>query len=340
MKMNQLIAAGILFLSAASCNVQPSTPMNIYWIDVEGGAATLIITPSGESILMDAGWATEDERDAKRIVAAMDDAGITKIDYFIASHFHSDHVNGLPALVKRIPIEQFIDHGNSVEQDRPGSLKAWESYIAVAQQGKRRTIVPGETLLLTGIDLTFVTSNREVLDQAMVNSSPNAHCENASPGKEDTGENASSVGYLLSLGAFDFLNLGDLTVDIQHKLACPTNLIGEIDLYQVPHHGNGIAPQLSWALSPTAAVLNNGPHKGGSPEGYEVISSIPDIKAIWQVHRALDTDDKHNSSAQMTANLTEENDAGYWIKATVQADGSSYLIENERNKYSETYQTK
>jgi hypothetical protein len=142
------------------------------------------------------------------------------------------------------------------------------------------------------------------------------------------------------MGNFQFLNLGDLTVNNQHKLACPENLIGIIDLFQVPHHGNGVGPQLTRALEPTAAVLNNGAHKGGSPEGFEAIDSIPNIQGIWQVHRALDTDDDHNASVQMTANPTEENDAGHGIKAIVALDGTSYRIVNGRNGYSETYQTK
>jgi competence protein ComEC len=306
---------------------------------VEGGAATLIVTPSGQSVLMDAGWDAEAERDAKRIVAAMDDAGIASLDYFIASHFHGDHTSGLPALARRVPIGQFIDHGDSVEQDSPRSVPPWEAYRTTALN-KRRTVVPGDELPLTGVDFRFVTSNRVVLEHALVDSGVNAYCARASAGERMSGENASSVGYLLGLGYFQFLNVGDLTVNYQHALACPRNLIGVIDLLQVPHHGNGIAPQLTWALAPTAAVLNNGPHKGGSPEGFEAISTIPGIQAVWQIHRALDTDDDHNASARMTANLTEEGDAGHWIKATVRADGSSYTIVNGRNAYSETYATK
>ena len=144
----------------------------------------------------------------------------------------------------------------------------------------------------------------------------------------------------LSLGDFQFLNLGDLTVNVQHELACPQNLLGVVDLFQVPHHGNGVAAQLTWALAPTAAVSNNGPHKGGSAEGYEAVSSIPGISGIWQVHRALDTDDEHNTTARRTASLTEENDLGFWIKATVSPDGGSYTIVNARNDYSETYTTR
>ena len=337
--MNKIVGIGIVCLSWVAAQGQQPRAMDIYWIDVEGGAATLIVTPNGESVLMDAGFSVEDERDAKRILAAMDDVGITAIDYFIASHFHRDHVGGLPALARRVSIGQYVDHGDSVEQDRERSRPLWEAYQATAAD-RRRTVVPGDTLPLKGIDFTFVTSNRAVLSHGLVDSTANAHCNGASPGENQSGENASSVGYLLSLGGFEFLNLGDLTVNNQDQLACPRNLIGVVDLFQVPHHGNGVAPQLTRALSPTAAVLNNGPYKGGSSEGFEAISTIPETPAIWQVHRVLDTDDAHNASPQMTANLTEEDDAGHWIKATVSADGTSYSIVNGRNGFSETYTTK
>ncbi len=338
--MTKLTLVGIIFviLAGTSAHGQNAT-LDIYWIDVEGGAATLIVTPARESILMDAGWDTADERDTSRIEAAMNDAGINKIDYFIASHFHGDHMGGVPALAKRTTIGRYIDHGDSVEQDRANSRIAWDAYMSAAD-GNRRSIVPDDELSLKGVQFSFVVSNRKVTNNTFGPQSPNSNCQGASAGDNAMGENSSSLGYLLSLGDFQFLNLGDLTVNIQHRLACPQNLLGIVDLFQVPHHGNGVATQLTWALEPTVAVFNNGPHKGGSPLGFEAISSIPSIDAIWQIHRALDTDDEHNATAEMTANLTEENDLGFWIKATVSADGSNYTIENRRNGYSETYLTK
>ena len=330
----------VLLLSLMSVDGRAQQPtLDIYWIDVEGGAATLIVTPARQSVIMDAGWDRQDERDAERIEAAMNDAGITSIDYFIASHFHGDHVGGVPALAARVPIGQYVDHGDSVEQARERSRVAWDAYLGAAE-GKWRTIVPGDELPLTGLEFTFVASNREIPSRALGRETRNPNCEGASAGDDLSGENSRSVGYLLTLGDFEFLNLGDLTVNVQHELACPQNLLGIVDLFQVPHHGNGVAAQLTRALAPTVAVSNNGPHKGGSAEGYEAVSSIPGIKGTWQLHRALDTDDQHNTKAQMTANLTEENDSGYWIKATVSADGRSYTIENARNEYSETYTTK
>ena len=90
-----LVCAVVLFVcGGVLVHNQPTDTLDIYWIDVEGGAATLIVTPQHESILMDAEWGRTDRRDALRIEAAMQDANVERIDYFIASHFHPDHIGG------------------------------------------------------------------------------------------------------------------------------------------------------------------------------------------------------------------------------------------------------
>ncbi|MBL02938.1 MAG: hypothetical protein CL486_05350, partial [Acidobacteria bacterium] len=135
--MHVLLRVGATVLLASqvvSAQMPSRDTLDIYWIDVEGGAATLIVTPTNESILMDAGWPRSDERDAQRIQAAMTDAGIDRLNYFITSHFHTDHVGGLTALANRVVIDQFIDHGDSVE-DNP---ELWNPYLAVVG-GKRRS---------------------------------------------------------------------------------------------------------------------------------------------------------------------------------------------------------
>ncbi len=334
----QAVAAAVVLL-AVGMNAQtpPTDTLDIYWIDVEGGAATLIVTPAQESILMDAGWGRNDERDAKRIEAAMDDANIERIDYFITSHYHRDHVDGLPALARRVPIGQFLDHGDSVEQDRPTGQASWDAYRSVVD-GKRRTVAPGDKLRLAGVEFSFVAAGRAVPNRPLEPTGANPYCQDASPGDDLQGENAGSVGYMLSLGAFQFLNLGDLTPNIQHQVACPENKIGMVDLYQIPHHGTGLSPALTWAVQPKVAVINNGPHKGGGPEAYEIIEQIDGLEDIWMVHRALDADDAHNTSARLTANQTDEDDcAGFWIRAMVHPDGRSYVLMNGRNGASRTY---
>ena len=335
--LSRVAFAVVLGSLAVSAQSLPGDTLDIYWIDVEGGAATLIVTPARESILMDAGWPRTDERDAKRIQAAMTDAHIDRIDYFLTSHFHRDHVGGLTALADRVEIDQFIDHGDSVEQDRESGLKLWDAYLAVAD-GKRRSVKPGDKLPIRGMEFMFVAAHGETLPRALSPMGPNALCDGASPGETDMSENGRSVGYLVSLGAFQFLNLGDLTVDRQHTLACPANKLGTVDLLQVPHHGNGLAPELLWALTPRVAVSSQGPHKGGSAEGFEIVSQIPGIEDIWQAHRALDTDDAHNTEERLIANHTDEDQClGHWLKAMVHPDGRSYVVLNGRNESRRTY---
>jgi len=311
-------------------------PLQIYWIDVEGGSSTLIVTPTREAVLMDAGWNREDDRDAQRIQAAMQDAGITEIDYFIASHFHGDHVGGAPAIARRVPIRQFRDHGDSVEQETERGRPAWEAYLSAAQ-GKRGTVRPGDTLPLTGVEFRFVAANREVVEAPGAGANPHCGTPMAS---EDLGENSRSVGYMVSLGDFEFLDLGDMTVDVQQTTACPGNRLGVVDLLQVPHHGQGVAAELLWALEPTVAVSNNGASKGGRSDDLATVQKSPGLEGFWQIHRAMAASEDVNTVARMTANLTEENDQGHWIKATIEADGERYQITNARNGYSQAYRTK
>ncbi len=331
------VALGLTVNTPVSSNQDPDAALEIYWVDVEGGGATLVVTPTRQSVLMDAGWARPDERDARRIQAAMRDAGIDQIDYFIASHFHGDHVGGLPALASRVPIGQFIDHGDSVEQGSERGLTSWNAYLGTAGD-RRRTIAPGDKLALRGLEFSFVLGHANTLSRPLMPLGPNPHCDGASAGPDDLGENARTVGYLVSLGGFQFLDLGDVTVNMQHALACPVNKLGEVDIYQVPHHGNGVAPQLTWALSPTVAVVNNGPHKGGTAEGFQVVAATPGLEDIWQSHRALDTETDFRADDALTANITDEDGCeGYWIKAVVSPDGRSYSLSNGRTGDSRTY---
>ena len=339
-------AVALLIFGGAVVHSQPTDTLDIYWIDVEGGAATLIVTPQRQSILMDAGWRRPDDRDALRIEAAMRDANIDRIDYFIASHFHTDHTGGLPALARRVDVEHFFDHGDSVDQDQANSREAFEAYLSVAEGG-RRTITPGDRLPLNDVAFAFVTAHGVIRERPPSPRVPNVFCEDVDPATvaDDMSENSRSVGYLLSLGAFQFVNLGDLTVNVQHKLACPENLLGEVDIFQIPHHGNGVAPQLTWSLQPRVAVLSNGPHKGGSARGYQVVAQTPNIEDVWQLHRPLDaaSNDAGNSYSEdaLTANLTDSEDCeGYWVKAEVHPEGRSYTVSNGRTGSSRSYFSK
>ena len=335
MRTLSLTVFALVLALALPAQSPPTDTLDIYWIDVEGGAATLVVTPYQETVLMDAGWAHPDNRDAHRILAAMRDANVDRIDYFIASHFHTDHTGGLPALAAAVEIGEYLDHGETAEPDRENSAAAFAAYTQTAG-ATRRTIRPGDRLRLEGLQLLFLTAHGRVRDA--VARRPNPLCDTAAPVEPDEGENSRSVGYLLSLGGFQFLNLGDLTVNVQHELACPNNRVGAVDIYQIPHHGDGVAPELTWAVAPTVAVINNGPAKGGGAEGYQVVARTPGLEDLWQVHRRLGNATVDAADEALTANLTDEDDCeGHWIKAVVHPDGRSYTVTNARTGHSRSY---
>jgi competence protein ComEC len=329
-----------MMAGAAALLLAQTRTLDIYWIDVEGGAATLIIAPSGESLLVDTGFPGNDDRDAKRIQAAAMAAGLTRIDNLVITHFHVDHVGGLAALSKAMPIGKIWDHGESIEASQPNGAKLWQDYLAAA--GSRRTVVkPGEKIPLAGVDLTVVSANGEVISEPMKTGFVNKLCDGAERKPTDNTENSRSTGFLLTYGKFTFLDVGDLTWDRETMLGCPVNKVGEVSLMQATHHGfsNGQsgAPALIWSVKPQVVVVNNGARKGFSNGGYETLAKIPGIEGIWQGHKGAMNDADHNTAEDMIANLEEgAADKGNWIKASVSSDGK-FTVTNNRNRFSKTY---
>jgi beta-lactamase superfamily II metal-dependent hydrolase len=334
LKLTLVLAAAAVLLPAQS------RTLDIYWIDVEGGAATLIIAPSGESLLVDTGFPGNDDRDAKRIQAAATAAGLSKIDNLVITHFHVDHVGGVPALSKLMPIGKIWDHGESIEASQPNGATLWKDYLAAA--GNRRTVVkPGDKIPLKGVDITVVSANGEVISKQMKKGFVNKLCEGAERKPTDNTENSRSTGFLLTFGKFTFLDVGDLTWDREMMLACPNNKIGEVSLMQATHlgfsNGQSGAPALIWSLKPQVVVVNNGARKGFSNGGYETLAKIPGIEGIWQGHKGAMNDADHNTAQDMIANLDEGTaDKGNWIKASVSSNGK-FTVTNNRNKFSKSY---
>ena len=336
--MSSLRALGIGLLAALSIRAQTGN-LQIVWTDVEGGAATLIVAPSGQSLLVDTGF-PQDDRDAKRIFAATQAAGLKKIDILWITHFHLDHVGGVPALAKLIPIDKFYDHGDSIEAGTPQGAKLYDDYKAVTQ-GKRVIVKPGDKIPLAGVEITAVSAAGQVISQPINRGGPNDLCKDAQQKPEDKTENGQSAGFLLTYGKFKFLDLGDLTWDREMMLACPVNKLGTVTFFQASHHGfsNGQSgsPALVWALKPQVVVVNDGARKGFDANAYDIIAKIPGIEGIWQLHRAVGSDAAHNTSEPMIANLEEgAADQGLGIKVSVAADGK-FSVTNTRNNFSKSY---
>ncbi|HWD00390.1 MAG TPA: MBL fold metallo-hydrolase [Candidatus Sulfopaludibacter sp.] len=326
-----------LCLCAAARNLE------IYWIDAEGGAATLIVSPSGESLLVDTANRTPDDRDAKRILAAAQKAGLTKIDYLLTTHFHSDHIGAMPALAKMIPIGMYLDHGESVEMARPQVAAAYKDYVEQTQ-GKRRILKPGDKIPLKGVDVDVIMSAGQAITKPMKGAGqPNAACADfhEHPAEQDP-DNDQSVGIVLQYGKFRFIDMGDLTWNYEQKLVCPNNLIGPIDLFQTTHHGleRSNSPQFVWAIRPTVAVMNDGPRKGGPASVFEVLRKSPGLEDIWQGHLALGTPKEVNTDEKMIANLATSTDCpANLLQVSVDTAGK-YTVSNLRNNFSKTYQAK
>jgi competence protein ComEC len=323
-------------LSAASAAPAADKALRVYFVDVEGGQATLFVTPEGESLLIDTGWPGNNGRDADRIVAAAKDAGISRIDYVLITHYHDDHVGGAPQLAAKIPIGTFIDHGENRE---PGAQKLYDAYKALLDSGKYKHITakPEDILPIGSLRAKVVTSDGEVLRRALPGGGQeNPACNAPSPPKDKT-ENPRSLGTLITFGTFKILDLGDLTADKERDLICPANRLGKVDVYVASHHGlfqSGSAA-LVHAIAPRVTIVDNGEKKGGSPSALDIIKSAPGLQAMWQLHFSEEAGTAHNAAPDFLANL-QGPDAGNYLKLTVQA-GGSFEIFNSRTKRTEVY---
>jgi competence protein ComEC len=318
------LSAGLV--AGAAPAPEAKKPLQIYFVDVEGGQATLFVTPEGKSLLIDTGWPDNHGRDADRIAAAARDARISKIDFVLITHFHDDHVGGAPQLAAKIPVGTFIDHGENAETSGEGARKVFAAYQQLLATGKYKRIIarPGEVLPITGMQVRVVSSGGALIERPLPGGGkPNASCTNATKPPDDVTENLRSLGTLITFGKLRILDLGDLTMDKEMELMCPKNKIGAVDIYVVSHHGwsQSGSPVLVHAIAPRVAIMDNGAKKGGSPSAWDVIEKSPGLEDLWQLHYSEEGGDAHNVAAPFLANLAGP-DTGNYFKVNAALDGS------------------
>lgn len=325
------VCVSIPVISRQSAHAQSaSNHLLIYAIDVEGGQATLLVSPSGGSLLVDTGWPGGNGRDAGRIQEAMKDAGITQIDKVLITHFHTDHVGGVPNLVARVKVGEFLDHGANRE-DSDITRNDFANYIKAVGSTPRRTLHPGDTIDISGLTINVLTADGEHVSSIPgIKPVPNPYCANEPKWELDQTENPRSAGILVRFGKFSFLDLGDLTKPKEIELVCPNNPIGRVSLYLVNHHGfnQSNAKAFVDAIHPRVAIMDNGAHKAGSPEAWQTVHESPGLEDLWMLHTAEDSDAAHNSAEAFIANPKGDGD-GHYLKVVAEESGS-FSITNSR----------
>jgi competence protein ComEC len=329
----------VLLIPCVWAKPKPGDALQIYFVDVEGGQATLFVSPSGQSMLVDTGWPGFELRDAKRIVAAAKAAGLKKVDYVVITHYHTDHVGGVPQLAQLIRIGTFVDHGPLLE-DSDVTRKDFAAYQKVVAHAKRLIVKPGDTIPVEGIRVDVLAASGEHITTPVgAGGSENPLCASEPAAEDDPTENARSVGVLVTYGAFRALDLGDLTKKKELDLVCPKNLIGDVDLLVVSHHGwsQSGTRALVHAVHPRVAVMDNGARKGGSPEAWQTVRDSPGLEDLWQLHYSMEGAQQHNVADSLIANPEEgSNDRGHWIKVVAVWDGT-LTVENARNGHQKIY---
>lgn len=327
----------IAFLAFLSAPLRAAGTLDVYFIDVEGGQSTLFVSPSGQSMLVDTGWPDFNGRDAERITAVAKAAGVTRIDYLVITHFHSDHVGGVPQLAERMAVGTYVDHGKSVETGKEAD-ELYQAYVPVRDRASHLIARAGERVPIEGIEVQVVESAGQGILRPLAGAgAANPFCADTKTRPIDHSENAQSVGMLITYGKFRMVDLGDLTWNKELGLVCPNNKLGTVDVYLSTHHGlnESNAPPIVHALRPRVAIVNNGSTKGGSPEALKTIRTSPGIEDVWQLHYAQNAGKENNAPEPFIVNVDQDAKVS-WIKLEVQTDGQ-FTVTNSRNGKTKVY---
>ncbi len=306
----------------------------IYFLDVDGGQATLVVVDGKASMLVDAGWPGFEGRDTEKILAAAKDAGVTRLDIMLTTHYHTDHVGGVPQLAARIPIGKYVDHGPVLEKSE-NATRLYQRYLEVRQKGEHQRVSAGDSFRLGDATIRVVSARKELAPrplQARYATGEPAACKDASSMAGDGSENEMSIGTVLEYGRFRFLNLADLLWNEEQALVCPVNKIGDVDLMLTTHHGFKTSnnPVLVRVVKPRVVVMNNGAKKGGDPERWKAIKALRDNGPFfWQTQKSVLDEGSHNVPDEYIASL-EPQDKPVWIKVAARKDGS-FQVSNSRN---------
>jgi beta-lactamase superfamily II metal-dependent hydrolase len=346
MRMRSLLLALVALIPPALAG---DGSAHVYWIDSEGGGSTLIVTPAGESVLIDSGNAGG--RDPGRIHKVAEAAGLRQIDHYITTHFHSDHMGGIPELSTRIPIVHVWDNGLPDTDPDGNKSSAWpltsKAYrtmeVRERQVVKPGTEIPLKTLTGPAVRLQCVIARQEVWPSPTWGKRTIKLPGSVPPSKPvDTSDNANSSAWIFSFGGFRLYDGGDLTWNTEAKLIVPEVLVPEVDVYQVTHHGLDVSnhPWLIASLRPTVSVMNNGSTKGTAGEVIQTLRAQPRLYAQYQVHKNVRPDSATNNCPDDHIANLDPNCDGNYIHCRITPDAVKYYIEIPAKHHSATFITR
>jgi competence protein ComEC len=338
----RLLAPSVLVAAAAVAGPSAPRGLDVYWVDVEGGGATLVVTPARESVLVDTGFAGD--RDAGRIHrVATTAAGLTRIDHVVLTHYHRDHFGGLADLVRLMPVGTLHARDLASAPEAERTQATLEPFKAAAVE-RRALLAAGDRVELkqaagaAPVRLEILGASGEFVKARAA--AENGACRDKTPHDPDSSDNKNSVVTLLTFGAFRFFDGGDLSWNAEADLVCPRDRVGAVDVYQTDGHGgnNASNPVLLRTLRPSVVVVNNGPRKGGENETLARLGESTAKSAVYQLHRSLEVAEG-NTAPERIAN-EDEDCGGAFVKLSVAADGRSYTMWVPSTGHRRTYATR
>jgi beta-lactamase superfamily II metal-dependent hydrolase len=340
-----LIALSILAFLVVGSRAADNA-LEIYFIDTEGGQSTLLVAPSGETMMIDTGFAgldtnnpdKEPGRDAARIAEVAKAANVKQLDVLLATHFHGDHAGGVTRLTEVLPVKTFLDHGPAV-QDVPTmkqKVGEYSEYWAAAfAKGQHKVVTPGDKIAVKGLNITVVQALGKSIDRP---GDANQYCQGIEKKMDGNPEDTSSVGVVVQYGRFQFANLGDLPWNQEMQLLCPANRVGTVDVYQAARHGGEPSPAV-FAIAPRVVFYDNGARKGGGPAALQAFRKSPGFEDVYQLHKNVPGGVEGNPADEFSANLEDTDQTSHpahYLKLSAKDDGS-FSVYNSRTNTTKAY---
>ncbi|ADD07623.1 beta-lactamase domain protein (plasmid) [Natrialba magadii ATCC 43099] len=236
--------------------------LEIHHIDVGQADATLLIDPSGETMLIDSGdW----RQGGTDVIDYLEDEDVDRIDHLVATHAHADHIGGHDAIIEHY------------ETERDGIGAAYDSGVAHTSQTYERyldAIEDHDVELLVVEDGDHIEFGDATID-----------VRNPPAGDSESDLHYNSVALAIEFGEFSYLTTGDAEADAEQRMVDEHGAQLESDAYQAGHHGSTTSSTTPFMdqVAPDVAVISSAyDSQYGHPHD-EVLEDYADrdIETYW-----------------------------------------------------------